>query len=85
MERRWCKTGGFSRTLLKCDIYFLFKLPTLIFLQLDTVSGALQKAALRFDQAEKMVKAIRESVNKFRKQAFPRFWKEAHAEARELG
>lgn len=78
------KASGFSRTLSKFNTYFMLKLLTLVFSGLQVVSAMLQKTALRFDQAEEIVKAVRESVSELRKQAFSRYWNETQEKAHEL-
>lgn len=65
--------SGFSRTLSKLETYFLLKLLTFVSAGLETASAALRKAALRFHQAENIIKAVRESLSKLRNQNSPDF------------
>lgn len=55
------KPSEVSRTLSNFDACFMLKHLTLLFSLLDTVTAALEKTALRFYQAEKMLMAVRGS------------------------
>lgn len=62
------EASGFARTLSKFDTHMIIKLLTLKNSLLEIVRAALQKTALKFDQAEHFFKALRQSLSELRKQ-----------------
>uniref|UniRef100_A0A147BCI9 Putative tick transposon n=1 Tax=Ixodes ricinus TaxID=34613 RepID=A0A147BCI9_IXORI len=74
------KASGLLKMLYKFDTFFVLKLLTMVFSRMEALNTALQKRTLRFHEAEKMVKAVNESITELR-QTFSRFWEEALEEA----
>lgn len=78
------KAHGFVTQLLKCETFFILYLVLLILERVDSVNTSLQETSLHFQEAQRMIFSLNETIQQLRNNGFEDLWKEASAKAEQL-